>query len=109
MQYGAFWGSQHFHFFILGVISQTSPFSGLGIGISSLNVKANNLKVAHLLTNHSSVQTLRSYDIRHSHIVGASRAFLVAAPTVWNSLPRRVTNCSTFHIFGQFTFISDAG
>ena len=49
-------------------------------------------------------RTLRSsdmlkFDIPRVNTVIAGRAFRVAAPTVWNSLPRHVSSCSTVTSF----------
>ena len=57
-----------------------------------------------LLKTRSCARTLRSsdmpmFDIPRVRTVCAGRAFRVAAPTVWNSLPRQVSTCSTVASF----------
>ena len=61
--------------------------------------------IHELLTNYQPVRSLRSSNCNllvvpsHVKTVTASRAFCVAAPKLWNSLPPGVTSAESFYVF----------
>jgi len=61
--------------------------------------------IYELLTNYQPVRTLRSSNryllVVPSHVktVTASRAYCVAAPKLWNTLPSFITSAESFYVF----------